>query len=521
MTEPVIRIRGLRFRYSGSERDVLRIPGLDVAASGLTAITGPSGVGKSTLIELLAGTLRGAYDGSLVVLGVEWRELTGDAARQRQLRRIGLIPQDYGLLTDRTPVELLDQDLADAGVSRGERPTRIDKALTAMDLDECRDRLISTLSGGQRQRVAIARMLARDVELVIADEPTANLDPHLTDTTMEVFRRLASRVPVVIITHDPAVAALCDRTVLLQSLATDDPIPSARPTRARRRHTTIAVLAMLIVLIVAGSAAAITLRHHRHHSPPLRTTASRQDHSPSPQQSSPSLSPTPTQVPSTPIAPRRAHSPLSVMTAYYNAINAKNWPKVWRLGGDNQGESYTAMVAGYAHTANDTPYLTGISGSTITLDLLAYETSGIAQLYSGTLVIHDGIIDTSSQRLLYTDRDQAFTEFAGEWAGHDRDLQITPGGLGIASYRTFDNCPQISDGCDQFIGNQIINGGLTIFELINGDGPTAYGPVESSTVPTHANVTITLHRQADLVQLTIFPHTPFCGTSAQENECGA
>ena len=100
---PVITVRGLRFLYSGSSEDVLRVPFLDVPPTGMTAITGPSGAGKSTLIELLAGTLREPYEGSVQVLGIEWQSLARDADRQRQLRRIGLIPQDYGLLTYAPP----------------------------------------------------------------------------------------------------------------------------------------------------------------------------------------------------------------------------------------------------------------------------------------------------------------------------------------------------------------------------------------------------------------------------------
>jgi putative ABC transport system ATP-binding protein len=241
---PLIQIRNLRFRYQGSDRDVLRIPALDVNARGMTAITGPSGVGKSTLIELLAGTLRGPYEGSLIVLGQEWKLLTSDGQRQRQIRRIGFIPQDYGLLTDRTPVDMLQQDLSDAGVRREERSARITSALTAMQLHDCYDRLIGTMSGGQRQRVAIARMLARDVDLVIADEPTANLDPELTDSAMSIFRRLSERIPVLVITHDAAVAASCDRTILLQSTASessDEPGPSG-PHRGRRRTAVIAAV---------------------------------------------------------------------------------------------------------------------------------------------------------------------------------------------------------------------------------------------------------------------------------------
>lgn len=90
---PLIEVRDLRYRYPGTDRDILRIPFLDVTGQGMIAITGPSGAGKSTLIELLAGTLRGEYEGSVEVLGLEWSHLRRDAERQRHLRRIGLIPQ--------------------------------------------------------------------------------------------------------------------------------------------------------------------------------------------------------------------------------------------------------------------------------------------------------------------------------------------------------------------------------------------------------------------------------------------
>ena len=112
--EPSVHIRDLRFRYPGSPRDTLQIPALDVSGRGLVALTGPSGAGKSTLIELLAGTLREPYMGSVRVLGIELRDLTRDADRQRHIRRVGLIPQDYGLLPGRTIEEVLLQDLSDA-----------------------------------------------------------------------------------------------------------------------------------------------------------------------------------------------------------------------------------------------------------------------------------------------------------------------------------------------------------------------------------------------------------------------
>jgi iron(III) transport system ATP-binding protein len=163
--EPLIRIRDLRYRYPGTSRDVLNIPFLDVSGRGLIAITGPSGVGKTTLVELLAGTLREDYQGSVVVLGKEWKDLRKDAGRQYQLRRIGLIPQDFGLLPGRTPAELLVQDLADSGVPQHEREARAVQALGQVEMTEFAERQVSGLSGGQKQRAAVARMLARRADL--------------------------------------------------------------------------------------------------------------------------------------------------------------------------------------------------------------------------------------------------------------------------------------------------------------------------------------------------------------------
>ena len=221
-TSSTIRIRDLRFRYPGSAHEILRIPSLDIGGRGLIALTGPSGAGKSTLVELLAGTLREEYDGSVEVLGTELKSLTSDAARQRHIRRIGFIPQDYGLLPGRTVSELLHQDLDDAQVPRAEQPGRIIAALKQVGLLEFANRPSNQLSGGQRQRVAIARMLARDVEMVVADEPTANLDPRLTDEIIDLLRTLGQRVSVIIVTHDSRVAEMCDRTIVLQSAAVWD-----------------------------------------------------------------------------------------------------------------------------------------------------------------------------------------------------------------------------------------------------------------------------------------------------------
>jgi ABC-type lipoprotein export system ATPase subunit len=255
--DAVVSVRGLRFRYGGSTDDVLNIPALDIVGRGLVALTGPSGAGKSTLIELLAGTLREQYEGSVTVLGTELRDLRTDAGRQRHVRRIGLIPQDYALLPGLTVEELLLQDLADAQTPRADRGAKVGGALLAVGLDGFGDRLTNQLSGGQRQRVAIARMLARDVQLVVADEPTANLDSDLVAETVRLFRDLARAVPVILVTHDPTVGALCDRTIVLQSTSQSAvSSPPAQPVGGRRRlvRKLIPMVGALLVATVVAAA---------------------------------------------------------------------------------------------------------------------------------------------------------------------------------------------------------------------------------------------------------------------------
>ncbi|MDA8185195.1 MAG: ATP-binding cassette domain-containing protein [Actinomycetota bacterium] len=261
-----VRVRDLRYRHPGSERDVLRVAGLEIGGRGLIALSGPSGAGKSTLLELLAGTFQDDYEGSVEVLGREWKTLRRDAERQRHLRRIGFIPQDFGLLAERTPSEQLYQDLADAGVPEADRAARIATALDAVGLAAVSDQPVKQLSGGQAQRVAIARMLARNVELVLADEPTANLDPRMRDEVMGLFRKLSESMPVVVVTHDAAVAAACDRTIILQGLAepgegTSEPVL----TRRRSRAWSVAGLVAVVVLLGLGAVGASELLARRNH----------------------------------------------------------------------------------------------------------------------------------------------------------------------------------------------------------------------------------------------------------------
>ena len=240
-----IRVRDLRFRYPGASHDALALSSLEIDRPGLVAITGPSGAGKSTLIELLAGTINERYSGSIEVLGQEWSELRTDRARQLHLRRIALIPQDLGLLPNQTPRQMLVQALLDAGVARSACDARVAQALAQMEITAHAERRIAELSGGQQQRVAIARALARNVDLILADEPTASLNAALVEEAVAVLRRIGLTVPIVMVTHDPAIAARCDRQIRLTAppaveaapvlilpvatRAADAPTPSAFP----------------------------------------------------------------------------------------------------------------------------------------------------------------------------------------------------------------------------------------------------------------------------------------------------
>jgi len=240
---PIVAIRDLRFRYPGMDHDALWMPALDISRPGLVAVTGCSGAGKSTLIELMAGTLNERYSGSVRVLGREWAELRSDRSRQFHLRRIGLIPQDLGLLPNQTPRQMLCQALLDAGVPKAECDDRVIRALSQMDLDVYMDRRIADMSGGQKQRVAIARALVRNVELILADEPTANLNTQLGDEIVAVLKRIGRTIPVVVVTHDPRIALLCDDQIHLAPPPVAGPVAvGVGQARARRPHRKVAIV---------------------------------------------------------------------------------------------------------------------------------------------------------------------------------------------------------------------------------------------------------------------------------------
>ena len=218
MTNPVI-LRSVTFAYGEGElrKAVLRDVDLVVEPGEIVLLTGPSGSGKTTLLTLI-GALRAMQEGSARVLGEEVMGAS-EATRVRLRRRIGFIFQNHnllGFLTARQNVAMaLEQDGA---LSESQRLARAGALLTSVGLESHIDKLPSQLSGGQRQRVSVARALAADPGLVLADEPTAALDKVSGHEVVQLLRNLAKSrgVPILLVTHDPRILDVADRVVAME-----------------------------------------------------------------------------------------------------------------------------------------------------------------------------------------------------------------------------------------------------------------------------------------------------------------
>jgi putative ABC transport system ATP-binding protein len=231
---PVI-LRGLSYAYGEGElrRQVLRDVNLDVREGEIVLLTGPSGSGKTTLLTLI-GALRAMQDGSALVLGEELANAS-ESVRVRLRRRIGFIFQNHnllGFLTARQNVAMaLEQD---GGLDERARLTRAGELLAAVGLAGHEDRPPAKLSGGQRQRVSVARALAAQPGLVLADEPTAALDKVSGHEVVQLLRDLAKSrgVPILLVTHDPRILDIADRIVAMEDgriVTTEtDPATAAR-----------------------------------------------------------------------------------------------------------------------------------------------------------------------------------------------------------------------------------------------------------------------------------------------------
>jgi putative ABC transport system ATP-binding protein len=214
-----IAISGLGYAYGEGElrRPVLRSVDLTVEPGEILLLTGPSGSGKTTLLTLI-GALRAMQEGSARVLGVELNG-AGERARVALRRRIGFIFQNHnllGFLTARQNVAMALE--TEAALPERERLRRAGELLASVGLAEHADKVPAKLSGGQRQRVAVARALAAEPGLVLADEPTAALDKQSGFEVVHLLRDLAKSrgVPILMVTHDPRILDIADRVVAME-----------------------------------------------------------------------------------------------------------------------------------------------------------------------------------------------------------------------------------------------------------------------------------------------------------------
>jgi putative ABC transport system ATP-binding protein len=218
-SEHMIECRNLVKVYSVGESETVALAGVSLAVDPgeYVAIMGPSGSGKSTLMHIL-GALDTPTSGEYFFEGLDISELSDDELADIRRTRIGFVFQAFNLLPRSTVIRNVVLPLVYAGVSRQERDERAEEALRMAGLEDTHwTHLSNQLSGGQIQRVAIARALINDPALILADEPTGNLDTRTGDIILDTFRQLNERGhTIVLITHEPAVAEKAARTIRIQ-----------------------------------------------------------------------------------------------------------------------------------------------------------------------------------------------------------------------------------------------------------------------------------------------------------------
>jgi putative ABC transport system ATP-binding protein len=229
----LVRARGLRKEYGSGEGLVRAVDAVDleVARGETLSIMGPSGCGKSTLLHLLGGLDRPSA-GELWMAGRRVDRLSERALARLRRYEVGFVFQAYHLMNELTAQENVELPALLAGRSPGEARRRARQLLDQVGLAARANHLPSALSGGQRQRVAIARALANEPQLVLADEPTGNLDSTATMEVLRLFEALhAAGLTLVIVTHDERIAATADRLISMRDGAFVDETHLAGGTR--------------------------------------------------------------------------------------------------------------------------------------------------------------------------------------------------------------------------------------------------------------------------------------------------
>ncbi|MAV51618.1 MAG: macrolide ABC transporter ATP-binding protein [Crocinitomicaceae bacterium] len=214
----LIQARNLRKTYHVGDQVVHALDGLDldIHANEYVALMGPSGSGKSTLMNML-GCLDSPTSGSYVLNGQDVSRLEDDALADIRNREIGFVFQTFNLLPRYTAQENVALPMIYAGIGKVDRMKRADEVLAQVGLADRMDHRPNELSGGQRQRVAVARALVMRPSIILADEPTGNLDTATSLEVMELFADIQKAGnTVILVTHEEDIAACAERTVRLR-----------------------------------------------------------------------------------------------------------------------------------------------------------------------------------------------------------------------------------------------------------------------------------------------------------------
>ncbi len=216
----LITLREIRKTYTLGEVEVLALQGvsLDIGQGEFVALMGPSGSGKTTLMNTL-GCLDHPSSGSYRLDGEEVMAMSGDERARLRNRKIGFVFQSFNLLARTTATENVELPmLYGSSIRAPQRHERVKMLLKKVGLESRADHHPSQLSGGQQQRVAIARALANAPPILLADEPTGNLDSRTSREVMDLFRQLNrdDNITVIVVTHDPEIARYARRVVVLR-----------------------------------------------------------------------------------------------------------------------------------------------------------------------------------------------------------------------------------------------------------------------------------------------------------------
>ena len=219
-----VEVVDLTKKYGSGPESTMALRGVtfSVASGEFVAISGPSGSGKSTLLNAI-GALDRPSSGRIFLEGVDISRLSSAELARIRNEKIGFVFQDFNLISRMTTVENVELPLSIRGVPPRERREKAMDLLERFGISDKARKSPRELSGGQRQRVAVARALSSDPSIILADEPTGNLDSQNATLTMDFLKRLNTDFgkTLLIITHDPDVASLAERTILMRDGAVE------------------------------------------------------------------------------------------------------------------------------------------------------------------------------------------------------------------------------------------------------------------------------------------------------------